>query len=315
MTVGTVEKIVLGGVVVSMLVTGQMSVAGETDAGAPASSAKVEKMSGLSGTPVNSMISGGGLVPKGMFLNAFNLSYRDKDSIEEDNGNGARKMETLISLLKLRFSPWERVEIAFVPGYVHNELDSFGPMAATTVEGPTDFALGASYGFWQQRLGDPLSAAVTLGVNMPTGQNGVDHPAGNDVWSYNAKVGISKVWHPNHRIDWDAGFAQPTETGNQGVRKDTVWSMTGSYHYVFNANVDVGLEFTLENSQDWEKNGVDMSNGYTEMYVGPTANYCLPHWNMWVGAGVFFPVVRDYDIPTASDDVRVEVKLGKIWSW
>jgi len=36
---------------------------------------------------------------------------------------------------------------------------------------------------------------------------------------------------------------------------------------------------------------------------------------MWLGAGLFFPVVRDYDIPTATDDIRVEIKLGKVWSW
>lgn len=56
-----------------------------------------------------------------MFLNALNFSYRDKDNIENDNGHGARTMKQSIYLLKLRFSPWERVEIAFVPGYVHNE--------------------------------------------------------------------------------------------------------------------------------------------------------------------------------------------------
>ena len=99
------------------------------------------------------------------------------------------------------------------------------------------------------------------------------------------------------------------------MRKDTVLATTGSYHYVFNPNFDVGVEFTLEKSEDWERDGVNMKNGYTEMYVGPTANYVMPQWNMWFGAGLFFPVLRDYDIPTASDDVRVELKLGKVWSW
>ena len=274
-----------------------------------------EKMGGASGTPVNSAISGGAIVPKGLLLTALNFSYRDKDSIEEDNGKGARTFENELFLLKVRFSPWERLEIAFVPGYVHNSLDAFGPNGSTTVDGPTDFVLAGTYALFSQRLGDPLSMSIALGGNMPTGQEGPGHPAGNDVWGYNGRIGISKVWHPNHRIDWDMGFAQPTETGNQGVKKDTVWATTGSYHYVFNPNFDIGVEFTLDNSQDWEKNGVDMKNGYTEMYVGPTANYCMPQWNMWLGVGLFLPVLRDYDIPTASDDIRIEVKLGKVWSW
>ncbi len=58
-----------------------------------------------------------------------------------------------------------------------------------------------------------------------------------------------------------------------------------------------------------------MNNGGTEVYAGQTANYVIPKWNMWLGAGLFFPVVREYDIPTATDDMRVEVKLGKVWSW
>ena len=280
---GKMKKILACGLFLSAL-AGTQALAADPPAGG-------EKMKGASGTPVNSMISGGSIVPKGMFLNALNFSYRDKDSIEDDNGMGARTMEQSIYLLKLRFTPWERVEIAFVPGYVRNELDSFGPMGATTVEGPTDFVLAASYQFWREREGKPFDAMVALGTNMPTGQNGADHLPGGDVWSFNAKVGITKRWHPNHRIDWDAGIAQPTETGNQGVRKDTVLTSTGSYH------------------------GADMKNGYTEMYVGPTANYVMPQWNMWFGAGLFFPVLRDYDIPTASDDVRVELKLGKVWSW
>lgn len=274
-----------------------------------------EKMKGASGTPVNSAITGGTIVPKGAFLSALNFSYRDKNSIKDDDGRGARTMEQSIYLLKLRFSPWERVEIAFVPGYVRNELDSYGPLGSATVDGPTDFVLAATYQFWRERDGNLFDGAVSLGINMPTGQNGADHPAGNDVWSYNAKFGVTKRWHPNHRIDWDAGVVQPTQTGNQGVRKDTVWATTGSYHYVFNPNFDIGVEFTLEKGDDWEKNGANMNNGCTEMYVGPTANYVIPQWNMWLGAGLFFPVLRDYDSPTASDDVRVELKLGKVWSW
>lgn len=282
---------------------------------ATAEQAQTEKMGGLSGIPVNSAISGGSLVPKSLLLTALNFSYRDKDDIVDDKGFGARTLESELYLLKLRYGLTDRVELAFVPGYVSNHRDSFGPLGSDHIDGPTDFFLGCSYALFSQRLGDPLSMALTLGVNMPTGQEGSDRLPGGDVWSYNAKIGITKVWYPNHRIDWDMGITQPTETGNLGVKKDTTWTMTGSYHYVFNPNFDIGLEFTVDNSQDWERNGINMKNGSTEIYVGPTANYVLPQWNMWFGAGVFFPVMRDYDVATASDDVRMELKLGKVWSF
>ncbi|MDR2549027.1 MAG: transporter [Desulfobulbus sp.] len=299
---------------VSGLGAGQALAADQQDV-TTAQPEKSEKMSPLSGTPVNSAISGGGIVPKGMLLTALNFSYRDKDDIVDDAGRGARTSQQELYLLKLRYGMTDRFEILFVPGYINNHRDAYFNQQSDRVDGPTDFIFGGTYTPLSQRLGDPISLGLNLSVGMPTGQDGSKYLPGGDVWSYCAKIGITKVWHPNHRVDWDLGFAQPTETGNQGVRKDTVVTMTGSYHYVFNPNFDIGLEFTVENSKDWERNGVSMRNEYTEMYVGPTMNFCLPKWNMWLGAGVFVPVMRDYDIPTASDDIRIELKLGKVWSW
>lgn len=296
------------------LLVGQTFAAEDTPA-AETQSTPTQKMAPLSGTPVHSAVSGGAIVPKGRLLSVLNFSYRDKDNIVDDAGAGARTLEQQLYLLKLRYGLAERFEIAFVPGYVSTHLDAYGKADSDRISGPTDFALGGTYAPFLQRLGDPFSLGFTLGVNMPTGQEGADHPPGGDVWSYSAKVGMSKVWHPTHRVDWDLGFIQPMETGNQGVRKDTVITMTGSYHYVFNPHVDVGLEFALENSKDWERNGEDMNNAYTEMYAGPAINFNMPQWNLWLGLGAFFPVYRDYDIPTASDDLRIEVKLGKVWSW
>jgi len=309
------QKLLFCGLFVSSLAGGQAFAADATSQTAPAQPGKTEKMGGMSGTPVNSAISGGAIVPKGLLLSALNFSYRDKDDIVDNAGAGARTSEQELYILKLRYGMADRFELAFVPGYISNHRDAYGRARADHLEGPTDFALAGTYTPFSQRLGDPYSLALTLGVNMPTGQEGPDRPLGGDVWSYNAKVGVTKVWHPNHRIDWDLGFVQPTETGNQGVKKDTVTTMTGSYHYVFTPHFDIGAEFTLENGQAWEKNGADMKNGCTEMYVGPVANFVMPQWNMWLGAGLFFPVIRDYDVPTASDDIRVEIKLGKIWSW
>ncbi|MCL2791179.1 MAG: transporter [Desulfobulbus sp.] len=301
-------------IIVSGLMVGQVLAADQPEVSTEQPE-KSEKMSPLSGTPVNSAISGGGIVPKGMLLTALNFSYRDKDDIVNDAGRGARTSQQALYLLKLRYGITDRFEVLFVPGYVSNHRGAHFNQQADRVAGPTDFVFGGTYTPLSQRLGDPFSLGLNLAVGMPTGQNGPEYLPGGGVWSYSAKVGITKVWHPNHRIDWDLGFTQPTETGNQGVRKDMLTAMTGSYHYVFNPNFDIGLEFTLEKNKDWERNGVDMRNGHTEMYVGPTMNFCLPKWNMWLGAGVFVPMVRDYDIPTASDNIRIELKLGKVWSW
>ena len=138
---------------------------------------------------------------------------------------------------------------------------------------------------------------------------------GNDVWSYNASVGITKIWPSRQRIDAAVTLTQPTQTGNQGVRKDTSYTLAGRYLYIFNEYFDMGLEFTVEKVEDWERGGVSMNNGYTEIYAGPAMNFSMPKWNAWVGLGAYFPVMRDYDAPTATDDIRFDFKLGKRFSW
>jgi len=126
----TCGKILLCGVLMSGLAGAEAVAADQAVSGGPGQPEKVAKMSGASGTPVNSAISGGAIVPKGMLSSALNFSYRDKDDIVDDNGNGARTSENALYLLKLRYSPADRFEIAFVPGYVSIDRDAFGPNAS-----------------------------------------------------------------------------------------------------------------------------------------------------------------------------------------
>ena len=200
----TCGKILLCGVLMSGLAGAEAVAADQAVSGGPGQPEKVAKMSGASGTPVNSAISGGAIVPKGMLSSALNFSYRDKDDIVDDNGNGARTSENALYLLKLRYSPADRFEIAFVPGYVSIDRDAFGPNASDSIDGQTDFALCGTYAFFQQRLGDPLSAAVSLGVNMPTGQEGGDHPSGSDVWSF-----ITTSSTPDSTWGWNSPSKTP----------------------------------------------------------------------------------------------------------
>ena len=304
---------------ICLLTTGQSLAADETPHKtqeiAEAQKQASTRIGPTSGTPVNTMISGGGVIARGKLLTQVNSSFRDKDDIVENAGAGARTSKQLIALLKLRYGLTDNLEALLVPGYIYVHRDAYDRFDSDHLGGPNDAKLGINYGILQQKQGDPLSLCLTLGLNLPTGQSGARHPPGNDVWSYNAALGITKVWPSGHRIDGAVGFTQPTETGNLGVRKDTSFTLTGSYRYIFNPNFDAGLEFTVENSREWQQNGVDMHNGYTEMYAGPAINVNFPDWGMWVGVGAYLPVFRDYDAPTATDDIRIDFKLGKMWSW
>ena len=274
------------------------------------------RLSALSGTPVNTALGGGGVINKGVLLTMLNFSYRDKDDIVEDRGAGARTMTQLVSLAKIRYGLTDNVEVLFVPGYIHNERDAFGPNPSDTLEGTNDFRLALQWGFLQQKQGAPVSLCLTAGVNLPTGQAGALHPPGGDAWAYNANLGITKMWAQlGHRIDAAIGYAKPWETGNGDVRKDASYTFGASYRYIFNPWFDAGIEFTAEKSEEWERGGVGMNNGYTEMYLGPAAAFHIPDLKLMIGLGVYFPVMRDYDVPTATDDIRIDLKIGKVFSW
>lgn len=274
-----------------------------------------KKMGGMSGTSVSTPISGGGIVPKGKLLTVFNTSYRNKYNIIDGGESDARTLVNELYLLKIRYSPLDRLELILVPGYINNNLNMFNQLGESDVAGWTDFNLGTTYMFLSERFGDPVSMAVSLGLNLPTGQSGDSHPPGGGAWGWNTKIGLTKIFQPTVRLDWDLGFTQFLEEGNQNVEKGYSIGSNLSAHYVINDNFDVGLEFMYNLTDAGERNGKDMNNGTSELYAGPAMNFVLPKLNMWMGVGMYFPVYRDADSPTAFEDYRIDFKLGKMWSF
>ncbi len=175
--------------------------------------------------------------------------------------------------------------------------------------------MGATYMFLSQRFGDPVSMSFSMGLNLPTGLDGDSHPPGFGAWGWNTKLGLTKIFQPSHRIDWDLGFAQPFEEGNQDVERGYSVSTNLSYHYVINDNFDVGVEAMYNTTDAGERNGKDMNNGTSDLYVGPAINFVLPKYSLWMGIGAYLPVYRDADAPTAYEDYRIDFKLGKMWSF
>ena len=98
-----------------------------------------------------------------------------------------------IALLKLRYGLTDNLEALLVPGYIYVHRDAYDRFDSDHLGGPNDAKLGINYGILQQKQGDPLSLCLTLGLNLPTGQSGARHPPGNDVWSYNAALGITNT--------------------------------------------------------------------------------------------------------------------------
>lgn len=88
---------------ICLLTTGQSLAADETphktQEMAEAQKQASTRIGPTSGTPVNTMISGGGVIARGKLLTQVNSSFRDKDDIVENAGAGARTSKQLIALL------------------------------------------------------------------------------------------------------------------------------------------------------------------------------------------------------------------------
>ena len=149
---------------ICLLTTGQSLAADETphktQEMAEAQKQASTRIGPTSGTPVNTMISGGGVIARGKLLTQVNSSFRDKDDIVENAGAGARTSKQLIALLKLRYGLTDNLEALLVPGYIYVHRDAYDRFDSDHLGGPNDAKLGINYGILQQKQGDPLSLSL-----------------------------------------------------------------------------------------------------------------------------------------------------------
>lgn len=262
----------------------------------------------LQGIPINTAISGGGVLPEGRALTIYNASYRDKRSWREGEDFKPRTDATqVVNLLKLRYGVTDNWEISSVVPYVMmdpkggSSLDTFG-----------DVLLGTSYAFMLQRQGDPVSLSASAGLFLPTGEVGSDHLPGGGALGSRFALGLTKVFGAQ-RVDFDLIGQIPFNEGNRNYTKGESLSFNYKYAYLLSSRVDVGIEGTVDRVWNGRLNDRSVNNHSLEWFTGPTVNVALPEINGWVGLGAFFPVYRQYGQDTATEDCRVDFKIGILW--
>ncbi len=267
----------------------------------------------LTGTPVNVNIAGGGSLPKGKLLTIYNSSFADKTSRED--GYRGPKVFSQTHILKLRYGLTNHWELSSVGGYANNERRGGNP-SPRHIEGMLDQSLGLTYSPFQFHQGDKFALSFTGAVTTPTGQYGKNHLPGGGVWGGRLAAGVATFLTKDIRFDTEAVWIMPFERGNQDVKRGDQYQWNTQLRYLFD-KVDIGLESTLIHTESGDKNingrNVNMKNGITEWYVGPSVNLAIDSLDMWVGVGAFFPVVQDVKGPNIVEDVRYEFKIAKMW--
>ena len=267
----------------------------------------------LFGQPVNVNTAGGGSLPEGKLLTVINASFADKSRAVK--GWKGPDVFSQVWLLKLRYGITNHLELSTTTPYV-NLHRSNAPVSPKHIDGLGDQVVSLVYAPWNEHQGDLFSASVTGGVSLPTGQYGDNHIPGNGVFGWRTQIGIGKFWTPRIHTSTEVVWSGAFDRGNQEVRRGQQFQWNTNARYLFE-HFDVGLESSYiaqaSGNKDTPVGNVNLHNGYTELFVGPSVNVPINQLNSWVGVGVFMPVMQHTYAATAVEDARYEVKIGTLW--
>ena len=301
--------------------SGVSSRSGETDAGGLEPMAQSPQVAGepkkkrarsLLGTPVNAAMAGAGTIPEGAFLTMVNASFADKTRSKK--GGGVTTF-TQVWLFKQRYGITNHLEIGVVVPYINNERRNYsgGPKH---MEGLSDTTLQLTLAPFNSHQGDPMNLSFGVAALLPTGQYGKNHLPGSGVWGARFVAAAGWWFTRDFKADTEVTWSLPFERGNQRVKRGQEVQWNAFARYLFD-NFDIALESNLKYQESGDKRfdfgTVNLNNGYTEWFVGPSMNFAIDELGAWVGVGVFFPVMQDTKGPAKVENYRFDCKLGLMW--
>jgi hypothetical protein len=121
---------------------------------------------------------------------------------------------------------------------------------------------------------------------------------------------------PGLHVDTELIWNGPFERGNQEVRNGQSFQWNAQIRQAF-SRFDIALESNfirqLSANRATSSGQVNLREGYSQWFVGPSANLAVDALGIWVGVGAFFPVYRHFDGPSPSERYRLEFKIAKVW--
>lgn len=260
--------------------------------------------------PASTAISGGGTIPEGRAITAWNYSYRSKyESVEgvDQKNNKNSDNTTFINLLKLRYGLTDRTEIQAAIPYT-----LYDPMGSRNLDSWGDIAVGPAYSPWLERLGDFMSVTGGLKIGLPTGGMGPTALPGGGAWSGTASLGATKTFGL-HQLSSDLWYTVPFTAGNTDLRKGDNSGATFKYAYALTKYLAIGVESVFDHTDNGSRNGDKVLNGYSEWYGGPAVTFNIPGTPIDLCFGTYLPIYREYKQNTSSDSVRFDGKFFVFW--
>ena len=263
--------------------------------------------------PVNPNIANGGTVPQGVLYTALNPTFSNKDR----GLDGYRGPDTFSQawILKLRYGLTNSLELNSVLSYVNLTRTDPTP-AIKHLEGYGDQSLGFTYAFYNIHQRDPIALSFSAGALLPTAPEGDNHLPGNAAWGGRASVDFGKFLTPDIKLDSGLVVSGPFERGNQDVKRGNQYQWNVQVRYLFRI-FDIAIESSLVNTASGDKRtpggDIDLNNGTTEWFVGPSMNFAIDRYDLWCGIGIFFPILQNYDSLAMAENYQLAFKIGKLW--
>lgn len=261
-------------------------------------------------------------------------TFIDQDRIftgssQDDPGYGKRRRTTHAGQLTFRAGLVKRFEMFLTATAVDKTLDRENAKGLTdesSISGLGDLQAMVRYQILAQKQGDPLSLALGVGLEIPTGGSdnkntfgtqpyyGPFLQYGTGAWNPKATVSATRVFGRS-RVDGQLMYTLGNE-GEHHLEKGDLLQYNLGYGYALNTYFTAGLalngahqeKHTQELSPDVV--GKDPNSGCDMIFLGPELSCNLAQWNTVLGLALPVAMYRDMEGAQPAEDYRVVAKIA-----
>ena len=261
---------------------------------------------------------GGTGFPVGYLAPVLNFIAGESEALRLGTDKFNDDVETVSRLwmVKFRYGIAKGLDIRSVTPIYNVTIKDGQTNNKTKLNGIGDTTIALHKVVMSQQEGSPFSFAFDFAGVLPTAQtdDGSIYALGNRAWGIGWGFGLTYFFLNSHRLDHEFLYVKTFE-GEDDYQKGAYYQITTAYAYAVNNSVDLGLESVFLSEAEAEVNGRGMNNGMSEWYIGPKVTFKSDKLGGFLGLAVNFPVYRDYDQVSPSDDYRFEFKLVKAFDF
>lgn len=272
---------------------------------------------------INLFSPAGGAMPKGALGLAISYVHADKDKVWVNGDDYKAKNKNTFNFLALkpRFGLGNGWDIRMsIPVYIDND---FTTRSSKSGFGDSMFILRKQ--LFSQQKGAPISFAMGLGIQIPTGSTNYDG-VGTGAWGLMPEIGITYAFDGGRQIIegganyiWRGDGEAENASGLtiDDIDQNDALRIFARYVYALNKRWDLGIEGQYEAVFESKVGDVGRNDSRAIILAGPAVTFKIPEWKANIGMTAQFALYNDFEAATdkgvgpAAESFRFEMKLTK----